>query len=188
MAFYHKHVPLRLLIAQGEKNAAAEKLKALYEEDVRGKLLGMAVKVRVCQTLAADTTDSALQFLADVLAAAEPEGYVRTFVDEGRLLAPLLRQAISRGISPDYAARLLGIIEAEELQKQKHGKDQKPLISERELEVLRLLEEGLSNEEIAGKLVITLSTTKNHVHSILDKLGVRRRSQAVAQARQMKLL
>jgi LuxR family maltose regulon positive regulatory protein len=61
-------------------------------------------------------------------------------------------------------------------------------LSERELDVLRLLEQGMSNGEIAQRLVVTIGTVKSHVHSIIDKLGVSSRTQAVAQARVLKLL
>jgi len=124
----------------------------------------------------------------------EPEGYVRTFVDEGRLLAPLLRQAVLRGISRDYAGKLLTIIEAEERQRLAAGREQdyslsaRGLLSQRELEVLRLLAEGLSNKEVASRLIISRDTAKNHVHAILEKLDVRNRTQAVAKARDLKLL
>ncbi len=188
MPFYHKHVPLRLLIAQGEKKAAAERLKTLYDEDIRGQLQGMAIKVRVCQALAADTTEFALRFLAEVMAITEPEGYIRTFVDEGRLLAPLLRYAITRGIFPDYASRLLTVIEAEEALKLSAVKEPQPLLSERELEVLRLVAAGLSSREIAGKLNVSLNTTNTHIRHIFEKLDSKSRVQAVAQARELKLI
>jgi LuxR family maltose regulon positive regulatory protein len=187
LPFYFNHIPALLLIEQGEGTTAAEKLQALYEETIQGGAQSQIVKIRLYQALAAGTTESALRFLADVLAMAEPEGYIRSFVDRGRLLAPLLRQAISRGISPEYAGKLLTIIEAEEQQKQK-AKGGEMLLSKRELEILRLLAEGLSNQQIADKLVISYSTTKNHIHNILEKLNVQRRTQAVAQARELKLL
>ena len=194
LPFYHVHVPLRLLIAQGEKAAAAQRLQVLYEESFRRGLRQEMIYVRVCQVLAADTTESALGFLADALTVTEPEGYVRTFVDEGRLLAPLLRQAVLRGISRDYAGKLLTIIEAEERQRLAAGREQdyslsaRGLLSQRELEVLRLLAEGLSNKEVASRLIISRDTAKNHVHAILEKLDVRNRTQAVAKARDLKLL
>jgi LuxR family maltose regulon positive regulatory protein len=144
--------------------------------------------IRLYQVLAADTTEAALRLLAEVLAKTEPEGYVRTFVDEGRLLAPLLRQAVVRGISPDYAARLLAIIEAEEAHKRANKREPKARLSERELEVLRLLAAGLSSREIAGRLTISLNTANTHIRHIFEKLDSKGRVQAVTRARELKLI
>jgi len=107
-------------------------------------------------------------------------------------LARLLRMAITQGIEPEYARQLLNIIEAEELQRQARKRQaaspQSDLLSERELEVLKLLEEEVSNEVIAVRLSVSLSTVKTHVHHIIEKLGVRDRSQAVFRGRELKLL
>jgi LuxR family maltose regulon positive regulatory protein len=86
---------------------------------------------------------------------AKPEGFIRTFVDEGRLLAPLLRKALSQGITPQYTSSLLSIIEAEEQHRKSRTKEVTPSallpepLSQRELEVLRLLAADVSNQQIA---------------------------------------
>ena len=186
LPFYYGHIPPRLLIAQGEKAMAAERLQVLYEEAVKG--IGKPlVAVRLYQALAADTTESALRFLADVFAFTEPEGYIRTFVDEGRLLAPLLHLAISRKISAQYAAKLLAIIEAEKQRKLATIK-RTNLLSERELEVLKLLAAGLSSRQIAEKLTVSLNTTNTHIRHIFEKLDSKSRVQAIARARELKLI
>jgi LuxR family maltose regulon positive regulatory protein len=125
---------------------------------------------------------------------AKPEGYIRIFVDEGKLLAPLLRKVLSRGITPEYTNKLLTIIEAEERQftsKTIEGIPSallpKPL-SERELEVLKLVADGLTNQQIADKLIISLSTAKSHVYHIFGKLNAKDRLQAVTRARELKLI
>ncbi|GAI40404.1 unnamed protein product, partial [marine sediment metagenome] len=104
-----------------------------------------------------------------------------------KLLTPLLRKALSRGIMPDYASKLLIIIKAEEQRRQK-TKGAAMLLSKRELEILRLLEKEFSNKQIADRLNISLSTVKTHVHSILEKMNARNRSQAVSQAREFELI
>ena len=148
----------------------------------------------VYQALATAKADEAIEFLGDALRMGEPEGFIRTFVDEGKLLKPLLRKAVAQGITPEYTSRLITIIEAEERQrKMKTGElaRQRTLagdLSERETEVLGLLAEGLSVRQIATKLMISLSTAKTHVHRILEKLGVTSRTQAVTQARFRKLI
>jgi LuxR family maltose regulon positive regulatory protein len=149
---------------------------------------------RLCQALAAGTTELALGFLADIMVITEPEGYIRTFVDEGRLLAPLLRQAVARGIRPRYASRLLSVIEAENRQR-KIRRGELPassastsLLSERELDVLRLLATGISSRQIADRLTVSLNTANTHIRHIFEKLDSRNRVQAVARARELKLV
>jgi LuxR family maltose regulon positive regulatory protein len=160
----------------------------MYEENAKGGAQHSAMLyIRLYQVLAADTTESALRLLADVFAITEPEGYVRTFVDEGRLLAPLLRLAISRKISAQYAAKLLAIIEAEKQRKLATIK-RTNLLSERELEVLKLLAAGLSSRQIAEKLTVSLNTTNTHIRHIFEKLDSKSRVQAIARARELKLI
>jgi len=189
-----QHVPARLLIAQGEKEAAARLLRELYDSFTRFGVLILALRVRVYQALAAPTPEEALTFLSEALIKGETMGCIRIFVDEGKLLKPLLEKALSKGITPVYTKKLLSIIEAEERQNLKVKRSgstpssTQSVISERELEVLRLMAEGLSNQQIADRLFISLSTAKNHVHNILEKLNVQGRTQAIAQARELKLL
>jgi LuxR family maltose regulon positive regulatory protein len=190
----YRYIPARLLIAQGRKEEAAEYLHDLYETLVRADAYNLTIEVRMCQALAAESEESAMEFLSDALKMAEPEGYIRTFVDEGKLLKTLLEKALSRGVTPEYTRKLITIIEAEERQKLKRKKEEgapfpySSLLSERELEVLRLMAEGLSNQQIAERLIISLGTTKNHVHNILEKLNAEGRTQAVAQARELELI
>ena len=136
--------------------------------------------------------DQALQALGQALSLGEPEGYQRTFVDEGEPMARLLYIAVDRGISPAYAGRLLAVLAQESQVREtspppSDGDLIEPL-SARELEVLALLSEGLTNGEIAGRLYISLSTVKGHTANIFGKLGVNNRTQAVARARTLGLL
>ena len=125
---------------------------------------------------------------------AKNEGYIRVFVDFGMSLTRLLRQVISRGIESLYASKLLDIIVAEENQRKIKKAELFTLpvtpgiLSEREFEVMRLVAEGLPNQEIANRLFITLNTTKTHVRHIFDKLGVNDRPSAIAKARELKLI
>ena len=190
----YQYIPACLLIAQGRKEEAAAYLRNLYERIVQTDAHGLLIKVRVCQALAAENEEAALEFLSEALIMAESEGYIRSFVDEGKLLKQLLEKALSKGITPEYTGKLITIIEAEERQKLKRKKEigipspYKSLLSEREVEVLRLMANGLSNQQIAERLFISLSTAKNHVHNILEKLNVQGRTQAVTQARELELL
>jgi LuxR family maltose regulon positive regulatory protein len=129
-----------------------------------------------------------LTTLTRALLLGKPEGYVRVFLDEGAPMAKLLRHAGSRGISPKYVAELLSQFDSEI---GAAPAAQQPLIeplTERELEVLRLLADGLSNQDIANKLVVALGTVKTHTASLYRKLAVTSRTQAVARARDLGLI
>ena len=181
-----------LACERGSK-AFAEKLNAEYEYFRKEGVQVSLNEVRLAQALSSTRSEESLSFLGEVLKATSPERQVRVFADVGMLLAPLLRRAIRSGIEPEYARMLLNIIEAEERQRKiiKGEISTSPttgLLSEREVEVLRLLADGLSDQEIAAKLIISLYTAKTHVRHVFDKLGVRGRTQAIARGRELKLL
>jgi LuxR family maltose regulon positive regulatory protein len=158
------------------------------------KSKGLAITVRVCQALAASTETEALTYLSEALVNAEPEGYVRTFVDEGNTLLPVLQKALNQGIVPEYTHKLIDIIESEERQRRtSNGISTSSTLysgplSARELEILRLVAEGLSNQQIADRLVISLGTAKTHVHNIFEKLNAKTRTQCLARARMSGLI
>jgi LuxR family maltose regulon positive regulatory protein len=137
----------------------------------------------------------ALSALQEALTLAEPEGYVRLFVDEGAPMAELLQQVLAAGGAWPYITSLLGALGVPTTQEQETGLLQtrsramlvEPL-SEREVEVLRLLATGGSNAELAQALVVSMSTVRTHLRHIYDKLGVTNRTQAVARARELHLL
>jgi LuxR family maltose regulon positive regulatory protein len=113
---------------------------------------------------------------------------VRTFLDAGPGMIPLLRRASSRGIAPGYVARLL---EATGQPPFSQPSVDQPLVeplTPREVEVLSLIAGGLRNQEIADQLVISLATVKRHISNIYGKLGVSHRTQAVAHAQELCLL
>ena len=131
--------------------------------------------------------------LGDALTLAEPSGHIRIFVDEGSPMAQLLSEAAALGLMPNYVNKLLAAFDADALKSD--GKSSlpsaQPLIeplSQRELEVLRLIAHGLSNDEISKRLFLALDTIKGHNRRIYDKLQVQRRTEAVARARELGLL
>jgi LuxR family maltose regulon positive regulatory protein len=132
--------------------------------------------------------DRALSALERALSLAEPEGYVRTFVDEGEPMAHLLRRALGRGIRPSYARKLLSAFGENTRAASPAAQALVEPLTQRELEVLGLLVTGLSNREIAEELVVAVSTVKSHVNHIYGKLGVKSRTQAVARARELDLV
>lgn len=127
------------------------------------------------------------------LAVAQPAGYVRTF-DQGATLAQLLAEAACSGPHREYVERLLAAIgrpEPHAAREDSAAPARMPTgesLSERELEVLRLIAQGATNQEIAARLVITVGTVKSHINHILGKLDAHNRTEAVARARAFGLL
>jgi LuxR family maltose regulon positive regulatory protein len=183
---------------------ALELLERLLQAAQAGGRLGSALEVLVLQALAHQLQgDSpvALVPLERALTLAEPEGYVRLFLDEGAPMAQLLRDAAARKIMPDYAGKLLAGFDAEQPQNvgESLPSDRRvaatpvaqPLIeplSQRELDVLRLFATELSGPEIARELVIGLSTVRTHTKSIYSKLSVTNRRAAVQRAIELNLI
>jgi LuxR family maltose regulon positive regulatory protein len=126
------------------------------------------------------------------LMLAAPEGFVRSFLDEGPMVGKLLRQAAIRGVQGDYPGVLLGALEVEMApEAQLSPLDSSSLIeplSQREIQVLRLLNTHLTSTEIAEELVISVNTVRSHMKNIYSKLNVHSRSQAINQAKEHNLL
>jgi LuxR family maltose regulon positive regulatory protein len=179
---------VRLLLAQGRREEVAERAAALHALASRAGWQSTAIQARALQALAAPTPQGALATLVEALAAAEPEGYVRTFVDLGEPMSALLREAASQGIAPGYVGKLLA---AFDLPVTARSPVEQPLVdplSDRELEVLRLLADRLTYDEIARTLYLSLNTVKTHVKNIYGKLGVNRRRAAAARAKELGLI
>jgi LuxR family maltose regulon positive regulatory protein len=206
MRKYELLVLARLLAAQGQPKEALKLLDSLVSIAKWRRRPGMLIEIHMLQALAWQArgdTDQAMAALERALFLAEPEGYVRIFVDEGELMADLLRETAERGIAPNYASKLLSAFEAEAQGSRGAGEQEstpsslppRPLasplvepLSERELEVLRLLNTHLSSTEIAEELCISVNTARFHIKNIYGKLGVHRRSDAVRRARELGLL
>jgi LuxR family transcriptional regulator, maltose regulon positive regulatory protein len=157
------------------------------------------LKVLVLQAVALQAggeQDKAVQALRDALVLAEPAGFIRLFVDEGMPVAHLLSNAAASGIMPEYIGRVLAAFDAEKHRRADTSSrpatpPSQPLLeplSHRELEVLHLIAQGLSNQEISERLVLALDTVKGHNRSIFGKLQVQRRTEAIARARELGLL
>jgi LuxR family maltose regulon positive regulatory protein len=191
-----------LLLAQGHALAAQRALAHFEETARRQGRNGSLIAIHVVQSLAEQALahPAARERLEQALILAAPDGYRRVFLDEGPDMAALLSQA--HHVAPTFAASLLaafGELKIESSQASKPN-SQSPRghpilnsqlpepLSAAELKVLRLVATGLSNREIADRLVITVGTTKWHLNQIYSKLHVRNRTEAVALARTLALL
>jgi LuxR family maltose regulon positive regulatory protein len=203
-------VLVRVLLAQGLPDPALALTEGLLRSVQAAGLEGSAIEILALQSLAhlaQGQVCQALTVLEQALAAGQAEGYMRVFVDEGRPMEGLLRQARLRGLLPDYVHRLLAAFGAEAKDDVGLGPHLGPIpeaertglvrstplplvepLSQREIEVLRLVASGRSNREIAAELVLAPSTVKKHVSNIFGKLGVQRRTQCVARARELRLI
>ena len=224
MGFAHQertHAPLaaereevalvRVCLLQQQPAEALTRLERVLERATAQQRWNQVIEARLLQALAHQVNQQeheALSALVEAVRLAEPEGYLRCFLDEGApietLLSSLRAQEQKRGPTL-YLDTLLASFSPSALHKEKSQPElstttssphlpHEPAsllldpLSEREQEVLRLLAQGASNQEIADHLVVTAATVKFHVSNILSKLQARNRTQAVARARSLGLL
>jgi len=203
----------RLRIAQHRAREAVRLLDRLLAADEEAGRTGNTISVMALQAHAywqLDNVEQAVSVLSRLLVLAEPEGYVRVFVDEGPPMQALLttwlsspaqqQGAMETRPSAAYVWKLLAAFPSTEIhpvrsnedaRRRETGPSQSPLIeplTTREQDVLVLLAAGLSNAEIAARLIVTVGTVKTHIKGIYSKLGVHSRTQAIVRAREIGLL
>jgi LuxR family maltose regulon positive regulatory protein len=183
----------RIMLAENQNDqhfqTMLQMLESLLKQAESQNRLRSRIDILITQALAFSAKDSAkaLAALEQALTLAEPEGYLRLFVDEGKPIAELLSKFKSSKLQ-QYANRILAALTPSI---HPSSFSIQPLIdplSDRELEVLRLIAQGLSNQEITQKLVVALSTVKGHNLRIFAKLQAKSRTEAVARARELGLL
>lgn len=181
----------RIFIAQGRLEEASRLLTRLLEAARAGGRTARVIEIQILQALALHALgdeDHALTTLAQALTLAEPEGFVRIFLDEGPPIVTMLHKAVNTEIVPDYARRLLAALPASEPaagNSASHDALASVLfeaLSERECEVLQLIAKGLTNQQIASRLFLSPNTIKVHTRNIYGKLSVNNRIQAVSRA------
>jgi LuxR family maltose regulon positive regulatory protein len=199
-AAFHESLQIilaRAHLAQGAAEEALAMLEPLYAPAEGAGRRGRVAEICFLQALAFQAQERTVDAFAQLersLSIAEPEGYARLYLDEGAPAAELLNAFCLDPSSPPhlrtYAHSLLGAFP--DAQPAGHAGPKvagRPVLVEtltkREREVLQLISEGLSNREIAGKLVLALNTVKRHTSNIYGKLGVSSRTQAIARARQL---
>ena len=205
----------RVYIAQRKLVLALGLLGRLRQEAEAGKRVGSLIEIAILEALAwqeQGEMPQALAALIDALALAKPEGYIRIFVDEGAPMEALLTKALEmrseleglQKIAPGYIRMLLATIKQERLWRElpdEHyflapqiDESEEPVepllepLTEREIEILRLVAAGLPNRAIAEHIVVSAGTVKVHLHNIHNKLNVHNRTEAVARARDLRLL
>jgi LuxR family maltose regulon positive regulatory protein len=195
----------RVLLAQGLPAQALALLERMLAAAAAQSRTGSVIEIGALRALAlaaCGDQDAAVDALARALALGYPQGYVRVFADEGAPMAALLarlaaaqrdQRAAAGGIHPGYLAALLRACgEADAVPPRSRAAAAPPGMAEpltaRELEVLRLLAAGSSNQRIARELFVALDTVKKHVTHVLGKLGAANRTEAAARARQLGLI
>jgi LuxR family maltose regulon positive regulatory protein len=181
-------------LAEGSAALVQARLESQLEILIGQGRYGSAIELRLLLTMLycqQGLTDLAVKSLEPALALADKEGYVRVFLDAGKSFLPVLRESAARGIELEAVTILLDAFRTEGLSSIEQPHDTSSLsrpLSDRELEVLRLIAAGLSNPEIAEHLFLSVGTIKRHVHNLFIKLDVTNRVNALERARSRKIL
>lgn len=189
----------KVYIFQGNTVEALALLEPLQEQLAQKGWQDELLKVMVLQAVSyhmQGENSRAFELLGKTLLMAEPGGFIRLFVDEGIQMFRLLTEAFEHTVMTDYIVRLLAAFEYDlQTSEAKPGiPNESPvqtlieLLSQRELDVLRLVAQGYSNREISEHLFLALDTVKGHNRRIFEKLQVQRRTEAVARARKLGLI
>jgi LuxR family maltose regulon positive regulatory protein len=187
----------RFILSKGNLEEAVPLLERLHESAEAGGRVTRMIEMQLISALILHEQgelEKALSVLKNSITLAQPEEHIRLFVNEGPAMARLLSEALNRGIAPDYVRRLLAAFPIDEPMRadlKRTEADQSELVeplSERELEVLQLIAQGLTNREIASRLYLSLHTVKAHSRNIYSKLGVHNRTRAVSRGRALGIL
>jgi len=180
----------RLAMARDAADQALAVLEPALDEAQSRNWADRQLDLRLLQAQAYATggrMNDAITVLHTALRLAEPGDIIRRFLDEGPAMKRLLVEAQRQGLDSAYLRKLLAAFNASSPSTNTRGSDLVDPLSKRELVVLGLIADGLSNQAISERLFLALSTVKGHNQRIFDKLGVKRRTEAVARARELGL-
>ncbi len=179
---------LRWLLASGDYDAALGLAERMLQKAKKENRLARVVELLVLRALACQgkkDTDAAVITLALAVSLAQPDGYQRVFLDEGEQVFKLLYLVKLKQDATGYASQLLDAFGLLSAPVQAPARFLIEPLSAREIEVLKLIEAGLSNQEIAARLFISLATVKRHISNIYAKLDVQTRTQAVSRGKEL---
>ena len=187
---------VEILILQGDFTRAENIIKSLLPVVERSESIDRLIRtlILICKVqYTFGENEKAILTLAQALELSQPRGYKRTFIDGGEEIAQLLYQCVKRDVHKKYCSKLLEAFPTDE--KIIYPKESNPSnefsvepLSKREIEVLQLIAEGCTNQEIAEKLIVSLYTVKSHARNIFGKLGVKNRTEAIVKAQMFGLL
>jgi LuxR family maltose regulon positive regulatory protein len=201
----YRYLPFgHALILQDQPAEALELLEPLLQEMKRQRRVDFIIEIQSLRALAYyanNDIENALEALKNALSLAQPGGYVRVFLDKGEGIQDLLQYMVGDEIRGSYVQKLLTAFNEDQIHRVSAQQGESPPpgvtrpsyelvdpLSDREIEVLRLLQTNLSSPEIADELVIAVSTVRTHIKNIYSKLGVHSRTQAVDEAKDLGLL
>jgi LuxR family maltose regulon positive regulatory protein len=189
--YYSYFIFLRFLKAQGPLRKYEFLLTRLLDISDQAGAVARKIELMTMQAVLyfeKGDLEDALVILEQAFSMAEPEGFVRVFLNQGESMAQLLYQAAIQGIRPEFCNRLLAQFSTPNRAGVSPQDDLVEPLSDREKEVLKFIAQGATNQEIAQELILSLHTVKSHARHIYGKLGVKNRTEAVARARLIGLL
>ena len=180
----------RIWLSAGKLSSTEKIISAIKPQVAAAGRQGTLIELLIVESLVQmqqEKCDSAIETLKEALVLAEPSGYIRVFANESNPMIEILHQLTDRHFMPTYIEKLLKASRTANTSIPSGNQLIAPL-TERETDVLVLMSQGASNQEIADNLTIALTTTKKHVSNILGKLGVKNRTEAVSRGRELGLI
>ncbi len=184
----------RILITSGKSEEVLKIIKSLeykLENALATHFTFRVIQIRTHLALAykrIGKQENALIELKKAITLAEPGGFIRTFVDMGSSLLPLLKKLNEQGFFPVYLQQIMAAYTLPGFSSENNNGVAAVILTPRQTEILTLLQNGLSYQEISDNLTISFNTVKKHTSNIYEKLGVNNRQQAVRKAKQLNLI
>jgi LuxR family maltose regulon positive regulatory protein len=181
---------LRLALAQRKYNNDLELSQCLFHQAEAGNRIGWVIQILILQALAyhgKNDKEQALAVLDKAIMLAQPEGYVRVFLDEGEPMVRLLYTAKVHQVGGSYLPELLSQTNNDSKQALLNTQLLIEPLTKRDLELFKLIEQGCTNQDIADRLVISIPTVKRHISNIYSKLSAKSRTQAISLAKDINL-